>query len=65
MSQAYDLYAPALNTDLSPAIEGFQFMLDEDKRNGLIDSKMTLDRVISDKLLKLAQQELRAEGRLK
>lgn len=65
VSQAYDLYAPALNTDLSPAIEGFQFMLDEDKRNGLIDSKMTLDRVISDKLLKLAQQELRAEGRLK
>jgi len=65
VSQAYDLYAPALNTDLSPAIEGFQFMLDEDKRNGVIDSKMTLDRVISDKLLKLAQQELRAEGRLK
>jgi len=65
VSQAYDLYAPALNTDLSPAVEGFQFMLDEDKRNGVIDSKMTLDRVISDKLLKLAQQELRAEGRLK
>jgi NitT/TauT family transport system substrate-binding protein len=65
VSQAYDLYAPALNTDLSPNIEGFQFMLDEDKRNGLIDSKMTLDRVISARLLKLAQQELRAEGRLK
>jgi NitT/TauT family transport system substrate-binding protein len=65
VSDAYDLYAPALNTDLSPNIEGFQFMLDEDKRNGLIDSKMTLDRVISDKLLKFAQQELRAEGRLK
>lgn len=65
MSQAYDLYAPALNTDLSPNIEGFQFMLDEDKRNGLIDAKVTLDHVFSDKLLKVAQQELRAEGRLK
>jgi sulfonate transport system substrate-binding protein len=65
VSQAYDLYAPALNTDLSPNIEGFQFMLDEDKRNGLIESKMTLDQVFSDKLLKLAQRELRAEGRLK
>jgi NitT/TauT family transport system substrate-binding protein len=65
VSQAYDLYAPALTADLSLNIQGFQFMLDEDKRNGLIDSKMTVDRVISDKLLKAAQQELRAEGRLK
>ncbi len=65
VSQAYDLYAPALNPDLSPNVEGFQFMLDEDKRNGLIDSKMTLDQVFNDKLLKVAQQELRAEGRLK
>lgn len=65
VSQAYDLYAPALNTDLSPNIEGFQFMLDEDKRNGLIDAKVTLDHVFSDRPLKVAQQELRAEGRLK
>ena len=65
VSQAYNLYAPALTADLSLNIQGFQFMLDEDKRNGLIDSKMTVDRVISDKLLKAAQQELRAEGRLK
>jgi ABC-type nitrate/sulfonate/bicarbonate transport system substrate-binding protein len=65
VSQAYDLYAPALTADLSPNVSGFQFMLDEDKRNGLIDGKLTLDRVISDKILVSAQQELRAEGRLK
>jgi ABC-type nitrate/sulfonate/bicarbonate transport system substrate-binding protein len=65
VSQAYDLYAPSLTADLSPNLSGFQFMLDEDKRNGLIDGKLTLDRVISDKILASAQQELRAEGRLK
>jgi NitT/TauT family transport system substrate-binding protein len=62
VSQAYDLYAPALTADLSLNIQGFQFMLDEDKRNGLIDSKMTVDRVISDKLLKAAQQERAPKG---
>jgi hypothetical protein len=40
-------------------------MLDEDIRAGLVDSKFTLDRVIDDRMLKTAQQELRAEGRLK
>jgi ABC-type nitrate/sulfonate/bicarbonate transport system substrate-binding protein len=65
VNRAYELYAPALTADLSLNISGFQFILDEDKRNGLIDSKFTLDRVINDKLLKAAQQELRAEGRLK
>jgi NitT/TauT family transport system substrate-binding protein len=65
VSQAYDLYAPALTADLSLNLSGFQFMLDEDKRNGLVDSRIMLDRVINDKLLKSAQQELRAEGRLK
>jgi len=62
---AYDLYAPALSADLSVNISGLQFMLDEDKRNGLIDAKFTLDRVGNDEILKVAQQELRAEGRLK
>jgi len=62
---AYDLYAPALSADLSVNISGLQFMLDEDKRNGLIDAKFTLDRVVNDKILKVAQQELRAEGRIK
>jgi NitT/TauT family transport system substrate-binding protein len=65
VSQAYDLYAPALSGDLSVNVPGLQVMLDEDKRNGLIDAKFTVDRVLSDKILKLAQQELRAEGRLK
>ena len=65
VSEAYDLYAPALNGDLSPNRSGFQFMLDEDKRNGLIDGKLTLDRVISDAHLKAAQQELRTQGRIK
>lgn len=65
VSQAYDLYAPALSADLSVNRPGLQFMLDEDKRNGLIDAKFTLDRVINDRVLKIAQQELRAEGRLK
>ena len=64
VSEAYDLYAPALAPDLSPNYSGFQFMLDEDKRNGLVDGKLTLDRVINDKALKSAQQELRADGRL-
>ena len=65
VNQAYDLYAPAFSGDLSLNLAGFQFMLDEDKRSGLIDGKFTLDRVINDKILKVAQQELRAEGRLK
>jgi ABC-type nitrate/sulfonate/bicarbonate transport system substrate-binding protein len=65
VNQAYDLYAPAFSGDLSFNISGFQFMLDEDKRSGLIDGKFTLDRVMNDKLLKVAQQELRVEGRLK
>jgi NitT/TauT family transport system substrate-binding protein len=65
VNQAYELYAPALTADLSLNVPGFQFMLDEDKRNGLVDSKFTLDRVINDRILKIAQQELRGEGRLK
>jgi hypothetical protein len=40
-------------------------MLDEDIRSGLVDSKFTLDRVINDKILKIAQQELRTEGKIK
>jgi ABC-type nitrate/sulfonate/bicarbonate transport system substrate-binding protein len=65
VNQAYQLYAPALTADLSLNVAGFQFMLDEDKRSGIIDGKFTLDRVINDRILKIAQQELRAEGRLK
>ena len=65
VSQAYDLYAPALSGDLSVNRSGLQFMLDEDQRNGLIDAKFTLDRALNDRALRRAQQELRAEGRLK
>jgi len=40
-------------------------MLDEDIRSGIVDKNFTLDRVINDRILKVAQQELRAEGKLK
>jgi len=65
VSAAYDLYAPGLTSDLSIATSGLQQMLDEDIRAGLLDKNFTLDRVINDRLLKIAQQELRAEGKLK
>lgn len=65
VSAAWDLYAPGLTSDLSIVTSGLQQMLDEDIRAGLIESKFTLDRVVNDRILKLAQQELRAEGRLK
>lgn len=65
IQQAYDLFAPGFSGDLSVNVAGLQVMLDEDKRNNLIDAKFTVERAVNDKLLKLAQQELRAEGRLK
>jgi NitT/TauT family transport system substrate-binding protein len=65
VSKAYDLYAGGLTSDLSIAVDGIQFMLDEDIRNGLVDKKMTLDKVINDRILKQAQEELRREGRLR
>jgi NitT/TauT family transport system substrate-binding protein len=65
VSKAYDLYVGGLTSDLSVAADGIQFMLDEDIRNGLVDKKMTVDKVINDRILKQAQEELRREGRLK
>jgi NitT/TauT family transport system substrate-binding protein len=65
VSRAYDLYYSAYTTDLSVAAEGMQIMLDEDIRAGLVDKKMTLDRVVNDRILKKAQEELKAEGKLK
>jgi ABC-type nitrate/sulfonate/bicarbonate transport system substrate-binding protein len=65
VSAAWDLYAPGLTSDLSIVTSGLQQMLDEDIRAGLIDGKFTLDRVINDRILRLAQQELRSEGKLK
>jgi len=64
VSRAYDLYAPGLTGDLSIAADGIQVMLEEDIRAGLVDKSMTVDRVINDRMLKVAQQELRREGRL-
>ncbi|HEU5464685.1 MAG TPA: ABC transporter substrate-binding protein [Candidatus Binatia bacterium] len=65
VSAAYDLYASGLTSDLSIATAGLQQMLDEDIRNGVVDKNFTLDRVINDRILKIAQQELRAEGKIK
>lgn len=65
VSAAWDLYSPGLTADLSIAVPGIQQMLDEDIRSGVIDSKFTLDRVINDRILKIAQQELKAEGKLR
>ncbi len=65
VSAAYDLYAPGLTSDLSIATSGLQQMLDEDIRTGLLDKNFTLDRVVNDRILKIAQQELRVEGKLK
>jgi ABC-type nitrate/sulfonate/bicarbonate transport system substrate-binding protein len=65
VNAAWDLYAPGLTADLSIVASGLQQMLDEDIRSGIVDKNFTLDRVINDRILKVAQQELRAEGRLK
>ena len=65
VNRSYDLFSPGYAVDLSVAYDGIQIMLDEDIRSGLVDKKFTLDRVINDRILKLAQQELRNEGRLK
>jgi NitT/TauT family transport system substrate-binding protein len=64
VERTYDLYAPGLTADLSVAVDGIQLMLDEDIRTGLVDKKMTVERVINDRILKQAQDELRREGRL-
>jgi NitT/TauT family transport system substrate-binding protein len=65
VTRAYDLFSPGYAVDLSVASDGIQIMLDEDIRSGIVDKKFTLDRVINDRILKQAQQELKNEGRLK
>lgn len=65
VNRAYDLFNPGYAADLSIAQDGIQIMLDEDTRAGVVEKNFTLDRVINDKILKQAQQELRKEGRLK
>ena len=65
INRSYDLFIPGYALDLSVAIDGIQIMLDEDIRSGVVDKKFTLDRVVDDRILKQAQQELRNEGQLK
>jgi ABC-type nitrate/sulfonate/bicarbonate transport system substrate-binding protein len=64
VNAAWDLYSPGLTSDLSIAVSGIQQMLDEDIRAGFVDKNFSVDRVINDRILKIAQQELRAEGKL-
>lgn len=65
VSKAYDLFIPAYSSDLSIPLDGLQEVLGEDIRSGIVDGKMTLDRVVDDRLLKQVQSEMRREGRLK
>jgi NitT/TauT family transport system substrate-binding protein len=65
INRSYDLFIPGYALDLSVAIDGIQIILDEDIRSGVVDKKFTLDRVISDRILKQAQQELKKERWLK
>jgi NitT/TauT family transport system substrate-binding protein len=65
VNRSYDLFSPGYAGDLSVAWDGIQIMLDDDIRTGLVDKKFTLDRVINDRILKQAQQELKNEGRLR
>jgi len=64
VSKAYDLYSRGFTTDLSVAVDGIKVMLDEDVRAGLVDRNLTVDKVIDERILKVAQQELRKEGKL-
>jgi len=64
VSKAYDLYSRGFTTDLSVSSDGIKVMLDEDVRMGLVDRSLTLDKIIEERLLKIAQQELRKEGKL-
>jgi len=65
VSAAWDLYSTGLTSDLSIVHGGLQQMLDEDIRTGAVDKNFTLDRVVNDRILKLAQHELKAEGKLR
>jgi NitT/TauT family transport system substrate-binding protein len=65
VQRSYDLFSPGYAGDLSVAWDGIQIMLDDDHRSGLVDKNFTLERVISEKILKQAQQELKNEGKLK
>lgn len=61
VSKAYDLYSRGFTADLSVAQDGIQIMLDDDIRNGIVDRTMSLDKVIDERILKIAQKELQSE----
>ena len=65
INRSYDLFSPGYAADLSVAQDGIQIMLEEDIRAGVVDKKFTLERVVNERVLKQAQQELKNEGRLK
>ena len=65
VSKAFDLFIPTYSSDLSIPLDGLQEVLAEDIRAGVVDGKMTLDRVVDDRLLKQVQSEMRREGRIK
>ena len=65
IQRSYDLFSPGYAADLSVAHDGIQIMLDEDIRAGVVEKSFTLERVVNERLLKQAQQELKKEGRLK
>lgn len=64
VSKAYDLYIPGYTSDLTIAVDGLQVMLEEDIHSGIVDKKMTVDRVINNRVLKQVKEELKREGRL-
>lgn len=64
INKAYDFYAPGFTPDLSINMEGLQAILEEDVRAGVVDKQMTVEKAVDTRILKLAQQELRREGRL-
>ncbi len=61
VSKAYDLYSRSFTSDLSVAKDGIQIMLEDDIRNGIVDPEMTSDKVIDERILKIAQKELQDE----
>ncbi len=65
VSKAYDLYSRGFTSDLSVARDGMQIMLEDDIRNGVVDRKMTIDKVIDERILRIAQKELQNELKLK
>lgn len=65
VSKAYDLYSRGFTSDLSVAEDGIQIMLEDDIRNGIVDRKMTIDKVIDERILKIAQKELQNELKVK